>query len=136
MQLSFTAHYSPSILLNQIIPVKKPQTIVLNTLNWQRVEIITFGISWIELEKAWKLQRWSTKKEIFKGGGGWVRHFYVITLAMTSSSSRTSERNLPNFSEVFTKAFPQPPCFFFLNLPKRKSLTDYIQNIRSFPVSQ
>ena len=70
MQLSFTAHYSPSILLNQIIPVKKPQTIVLNTLNWQRVEIITFGISWIELEKAWKLQRWSTKKEIFKGGVG------------------------------------------------------------------
>ena len=67
MQLLFIAHYSPSILLNQIIPVKKPQTIGLNTLNWQRVEIMTFGISWIELEKAWKLQGWSTKKEIFKG---------------------------------------------------------------------
>ena len=69
-----------------------------------------------------------------------------------------------NFSRIFTKAFSQPPCsvffleqttdrqtFFFgywdtlptalpynifLNLPKIKPVTDYIQNIRISPVSQ
>ena len=74
---------------------KNPYTIGLKTWNWLPVEVIACGIPWIELEKKWNLQLWSTKKPHNLGvplfGGrisGGVAHFYGISLANTFNFSR------------------------------------------------
>ena len=87
---------------------------------WLRVEVIACGISWSELERAWNLQAWSTKKPhnlgvpffdlgIFKG-------CYTLLWNHASNELRFFQnfQDKPrNFNGVFTKAFPQPACLFF-----------------------
>ena len=66
-----------------------------------RVEVIAFGLSWSEFEKAGNLQGWSTKKSHSLGASFLafefskdVTQFYGIILAMTFDLSRISKTNL------------------------------------------
>ena len=94
----------------------------MKTWKWLRVEVVACGFSWSELERAWNLQGWSTKKPhslgvpffglVYSRG---VAHFYRITLAMNSDFSRISNTNLETSVEYLQRHFLKPPsCFFFL----------------------
>ena len=92
----------------------------MKTWKWLRVEVIACGISWSELERAWNLQEWSTKKPNSLGvpffGLGIFKGCYTLLWNHTCNELRFFQnfQDKPrNFSGVFTKAFPQPPCLFF-----------------------
>ena len=92
----------------------------MKTLSWLRVEVKACRISWSELEKEWNLQRWSTKKlhnlGLFFFGLGVFKRFNTLFWKHTCYDLwvfQNIQDKPRNFSQVFTKAFPQPPCFFF-----------------------
>ena len=64
------------------------------------MEVIACGISWSELKSAWVINKKAS-----------VTHFYGMTLAITFFQNFQDKPR--NFSGVFTKAFPQPPCLLF-----------------------
>ena len=104
---------------------KKTQTIDLKTWKWLWVEVITCGISWTELERAWNWQRQSNKNSHSLGvaffDNGIFKGCYTLLWNYTCNELRFFQnfQGKPgNVIGVFTKAFLQPPClFFFWNRP-------------------
>ena len=105
--LSWPKHPSESDYFN-----KGTQTIRLKTWNLLRVEVVACGISLSELEKAWNLQGWSTKKpyslvllfgpEIFKGCNTLLWNHTCYDLRFFQNFQDKPR----DFSGVFTKIFP------------------------------
>ena len=94
----------------------------MKTRKWLWVEVIVCGIFWSELEMAWNLQGWSTRKPYSLGvlffGLGVFKRFYTLSLNHTCSNLRFFQNfqdKSRDFSGVFTKAFPQQPCLFFFS---------------------
>ena len=92
----------------------------MKTRKWLWVEVIVCGIFWSELERAWNLQGWSSRKPYSLGvlffGLGIFKGCYTLSLNHTCSNLRFFQNfqdKSRDFSGVFTKAFPQPPCLFF-----------------------
>ena len=84
------------------------------------MEVIACGIYWSELERAWNLQGQSTKKPHSLGvpffGLGIFKRCCTLLWNHTCNELRFSQnfQEKPrNFSRVFTKTFPQPPCSCF-----------------------
>ena len=100
----------------------------MKTWNWLwEKEAIACGISWNELEIAWSLQEWSTKKLhslgfLFFGKGFsllWNHTCYGLWFF------QNFEDKPRNFSGVCTRTFPEPSCLFF-------SKTDHLYTDRHF----
>ena len=83
------------------------------------VDVIACGISLSELERAWNLQGWSTKKPhslavLFFGLGIFKCYTLLWNRSWNELQLFQNFQDEPrNFSGIFTKAFPQPPCLYF-----------------------
>ena len=94
----------------------------MKTRKWLWVEVIVCEIFWSELERTWNLQGWSTRKPYSLGvlffGLGVFKGCYTLSLNHTCSNLRFFQNvqdKSRDFSGVFTKEFPQPPCLFFFS---------------------
>ena len=82
---------------------------------------IACGISCSELERAWNLQRRSTKKPHSLGVlffwpwyfQGMLQTFMESHLQWTSVFPEFPRQNLETSVSIYLKAFPQPHCLFF-----------------------
>ena len=92
----------------------------MKTWKWLRVEVIVCGIFWSELETAWNLQRWSTRKPHFLGvpffGLGIFKGCYTLLWNHTCNDLwffQNFQGKPRTFSGVLKKTFPQPPLLVF-----------------------
>ena len=116
IQFSFTTHQCPNILQNHTIS-EKPKN------KFEDMELTAGGSysmrnSWSKLEKEWNLQGLSTKTQhslgVFCFGLGVFKERNTLLWKLTCYDLRVLQnfQDTPNFSGVFKKIFPQPPCLF------------------------
>ena len=104
------------------------------------MEVIACGVSWSELERAWNLQEWSTKKPHSLGvpffGHGIFKGCCTLLWNHTCNKLRFSQnfQDKPrNFSRIFTKAFSQPPCSVFFLEQTTDRQTDLLFWVLRYP---
>ena len=95
--------------------------------------------SWSKLDKEWNLQGWSAQKPhslgVFYFGLGVFKGCNTLLRKLTCYDLQDLQKfqDKPNFSGVFKKAFPQPPCLFFSEQPTDNIYSAHCTSLEPFP---